>query len=86
MRKTAARDTTRKAQIPAEADPSDCTALALNLMSHYAEYHCPLVAHAVSAQLGALSRHCGNATARMASALMTRWQTIAGGAVITIRH
>lgn len=75
---------------PTAGDAVRCTAAALFLMSHYAQRPCPLVAHAVADQLGVLSRHCAEGASHMmqslASALLPRWQAIAGGNPAMIRH
>lgn len=73
------------------ADTSDAghsVVTTLQLMSHYARRPCPLLAHAIAAQLARLSRSCSDGSSlalqKLADALLPQWQHIAGGSVV--RH
>jgi hypothetical protein len=77
--------------IPGPAESTLCAAAALYLMSRYSQQPCPLVAHAIAAQLGILSRQCTDSPARalqsLALVLLPHWQRIASGqANTTVRH
>jgi hypothetical protein len=65
-------------------------AAALALMTHYAQQPCPLVAHAIAHQLGHMSRHCSKDSSRTLQsfviALLSRWQKMACGTPVMIRH
>ena len=69
---------------------SRCSAAAMYLMSQYTQTPCPLLAHAIADQLQMLARLPATATntalRSLASGLLPRWQAIAAGGRIAIRH
>lgn len=72
----------------APSDPGLSAAATLRLMSHYARRPCPLLAHAIAAQLGCLSQACSDGSSltlqKLAQSLLPQWQHIAGGSAV--RH
>lgn len=70
-------------------DPGHSVAATLQLMSHYARRPCPLLAHAIAAQLARLSQACSNGSSRvlykLAESLLPQWQHIACGGTL-VRH
>lgn len=73
-----------------ETDTAYGTAAALTLMTHYAQQPCPLVAHAITQQLGWLARHGNEGASRnlqsFATMLLSQWQKIACGIPAMIAH
>ena len=62
-------------------DTPDAAATTLQLMSHYARRPCPLLAHAIAAQLERLSQACSDGSSqtlqKLADALLPQWEHIA---------